>query len=116
MKYTNHPSILTIGKVCKERSTSPFSFSEVCKEEILGDILHLGPSKTCQGTDVLTRVIKENADMFAKFQNSNFNESVKNSKFLSALKEANIAPVFNTFSPNQVYYVLIEGDYHYHFK
>lgn len=103
MKYTNHPSILTIGKVCKERSTSPFSFSEVCKEEILRDILHLGPSKTCQGTDVLTRVIKENADMFAKFQNSNFNESVKNSKFLSALKQANIAPVFNTFSRNQVY-------------
>ena len=116
MKYTNHPSILTIGKVCKERSTSPFSFSEVCKEEILRDILHLGPSKTCQGTDVLTRVIKENADMFAKFQNSNFNESVKNSKFLSALKQANIAPVL-TCSPRIRYiYVLIERDYQYHFK
>ena len=36
------------------RSTSPLSFSEVCKEEILKDTLNLDTSKTCQDTDVPT--------------------------------------------------------------
>ena len=78
----------------QERSTSPFLFSEVCKEEILKDILNLDTSKTCQDTDVHTRVIKENADIFAEFLHSSFNESVKNSKFSTVLKQANITPVF----------------------
>lgn len=54
-------------------------------------------------TDVLRGLIKENSDIFAKFLDSNFDESVKNSKFLSALKQAIITPVFNTFSLNHVY-------------
>ena len=40
---------------------------ELCKEEILGDILNLDTFKTCQDTDVPIRVIKENADIFAEF-------------------------------------------------
>ena len=28
LKYRNHPSILTIGEVCKERSTSPVRYLE----------------------------------------------------------------------------------------
>ena len=35
LKFRNHPSILTIGEVCKERCTSSFSFSEVCKGAML---------------------------------------------------------------------------------
>ena len=61
LKCRNHPSILTIGEPCKERSTSPFSFSEVCKVEIVRDIFNKDTSKTCQDTGVPTRVIKENA-------------------------------------------------------
>ena len=67
LKYRNHPSILTIVEVSKKRSASPFSILEVCKEKVLGDILNLGISKTCQDTNVPTRVIKENADIFAEF-------------------------------------------------
>ena len=47
LKYRNHSNILTIGEVCKERSTSPFPFSEICKEKLLRDILNLDASKTC---------------------------------------------------------------------
>ena len=54
----DHPSILTTGKVCKDRSTIPFWFSELCNEEIVKDILSLDTSKICQSTDVPTRVIK----------------------------------------------------------
>ena len=63
LKYRNHPSIFTIEKVCKERSIGPFSFSEVCKEEILKDILNFHSSNLCQDTDVPTRDVKENADI-----------------------------------------------------
>ena len=64
--------MLTIGEVYKERSPNPFSFSEVCKEEILSDILNLDKSKTCQDTEVSARVIKENADTFVEFLHSSF--------------------------------------------
>ena len=67
IRYRNRSSILTIEEICKERFTSPFSFSEACKEEILNYILNVDTSKTCQDTDVPTRAIKENADIFADF-------------------------------------------------
>ena len=46
-KCRNHRNILTIGEVCKDRSASPFPFSEICKEKLLRDILNLDPLKTC---------------------------------------------------------------------
>ena len=71
------------------RSSSPFSFSETCKE-ILKYIRNLGTSKTYQDTDVPKRVIKENADIFAEFLHSSCNGLIKNSEFPSVLKQANI--------------------------
>ena len=96
VKYRKHPSILTIGEVCKERKKkhAAFSFSEVAKEEILRDILNLDVSKACQDTDIPSKIIKENADIFASFLHSSFNTSVTNSEFPSVLKQANITPVF----------------------
>ena len=67
MKYRNHPSIFTIGEVRKERSTGPLSFSEVCKQEILKYILNFDTSNPYQDTDVPTRDIKKNSDIFAEF-------------------------------------------------
>ena len=67
LKYRSHPSILTLKEVCKERPATPFSFSEVCKEEILKDILNSGTSTVSQDTDFATRFIKKNADIFAEF-------------------------------------------------
>ena len=111
LKYRNHPSMLPIEEPCQERSTSPFSFSEVFKEEVLRYILNLDTSKTCEDTDVPTRFVKEktyifaefdvptrftkgNAYIFAEFQHSRFNESVRNSKFSYVLKQAKVTPVF----------------------
>ena len=110
LKYRNHPSMLPIGEPCQERSTSPFSFSEVFKEEVLRYILNLDTSKTCEDTyvpqdlsrkrhifaefDVSTRFTKGNAYIFAEFQHSRFNESVRNSKFPYVLKQAKVTPVF----------------------
>ena len=89
-------SILTLGEVCKERKRkhATFSLSKEAKEEIFRDILKLDVSKTCQDTDIPSKIIKENADIFASFLHSSFNTSVTNSEFPSVLKQTNITPVF----------------------
>ena len=51
-------------------------------------------SKACQDTDVPTKILKENTDIFADFLHVSFNEFVKKSEFPSVLKQANITPVF----------------------
>ena len=53
LKYRNHPSILPIGEVCKNRSNKQplFSFSETTRDEILKAILSLDTTKACQDTD-----------------------------------------------------------------
>ena len=86
--------MLTIGEVCKEKSDSPFLFTGIDKEEILKEIQNLDASKACQDTDVPTKILKENADIFADFLHASFNEFVKKSEFPSVLKQANITPVY----------------------
>ena len=96
VKYRKHPSIPTIGEVCKERTkkNAAFLFSKVAKEEIFREILNLDIPKACQDTDIPSEIIKEKADTFARFLYSNFNKSVTNSEFPSVLKQTNITPVF----------------------
>ena len=93
LKYRDHPSILTIGEVCKEKSDSPFLFTGIDKEEVLKEIQNLDASKACQDIDVSTKILKENANIFADFLHASFNEFVK-TEFPSVLKQANITPVY----------------------
>ena len=86
VKYRKHPSILTIEEVCKEKKHAAFSFSEVSKEEIFRGMLNLDFSKTCQGTDIPSKIIKENEDISATFLHSSLNTSVTSSEFPSVLK------------------------------
>ena len=71
-----------------------FSFLEVAKEEIFRDILNLDISKTCQTTDIPSKIIKENTDIFAICLHSSLNTSVTNSELSSVLKQAYTTPVF----------------------
>ena len=61
---------------------------------MLSDILKLETSKAYQETDILTKIVKENADIFANVLVSNFNDSIEKSNFPSILKNATITPVF----------------------
>ena len=70
----------------KKKKHAAFSYSEVAKEEIFRDILNLDVSKACQDSDILSKVIKENADIFVSFLHFSFNMSVTNSEFPSVLK------------------------------
>ena len=97
LKYRNHPSILTIGEVCKNKSNKQplFSFSEITRDEILKEILSLDTTKACQDIDIPTKVLKQNADIFSDFLFAYYNASVvKTSKFPSILTLADIIPVF----------------------
>ena len=94
VKYRNHPSILALGEVCDKHSRLPFSFSKISREKILREILKLDISKACQDIDIPTKIIKDNANIFADILLASFNDSVEKSNFSSSLKKANITPVF----------------------
>ena len=67
VKYRNYPRILKIGEVCNRKQCSLFSFLNVDKEQILKEILSLDLTKASQGTDIPTKIIKDNADIFSDF-------------------------------------------------
>ena len=92
VQYRNHPSLLTIGKVCKK--DLQFSFKCLDKDEILIEVLNLDALKACHDSDIPSRIIKENSDIFADVFHSSFNNSIYQSEFPSILKLANITPVF----------------------
>ena len=78
----------------KQNQRLPFSFSKTQRDEILSDILMLETSKACLDTDIPTKIVKGNADIFANVLASNFNDSIEKFNFPSILKYATITPVF----------------------
>ena len=55
---------------------------------------NLDASKAWQDSDIPSRIIKENADIFIEFLHSSFNNLTYQSEFPPILKLANISPVF----------------------
>ena len=56
--------------------------------------MNLDVSKACQDTDIPSKIVNENADIFASFLHTSFNTSVTNSEFPSVLKQTNITCMF----------------------
>ena len=52
--------------------------------------------KVAQESDIPSRIIKENSDIFGKFLLSGFDDAIKKSYFPTVLKQANITLVFKT--------------------
>ena len=98
LKYKDRPSIKAIKKIAKPNSL--FRFSNVEKREILHEIVNLDSSKSCQDTDVPTKIIKENADIFADFIHPAINATINKNEFPSFLKLADVIPVFKKGSKN----------------
>ena len=57
-------------------------------------------SKVAPETDTPTKIVKKNADIFAKFIFLSFNNMIVTSIFKAALKLANITPAFKKASKN----------------
>ena len=92
IKYRLHPSIIAIKEKCV--SSFSFSFSQVERDEIIKEINNLKTNKATQSTDIPTKLIKENSDIFGDFIFENFNNSVFYSIFPSPMKNAIIKPVY----------------------
>ena len=74
LKYKYHPSILAIQKYSKNKT---FHFEEVNMGESRKKILQLGKTKASQKISILTRIIKENIDIFADFLCMSINREIK---------------------------------------
>ena len=90
LKYKNHPSILAIQKYRKNKI---FYFEEVKIGEIKKEIPQLDKSKTSQKTDISTRSIKENIDIFAEFLCTSINGVIKSASSPCYLKLADVTPL-----------------------
>ena len=86
----NHPSIIAVKERC---SNSKFSLSFIDKNDILKEIKNFQINKATQDSDIPTKLIKNNLDLFVDFIFTNLNDSIAQSTFPSLLKLANITPV-----------------------
>ena len=91
LKYRNHPCILAIRE--RKKAQINFCFKEVSIEEIQKQILNLNSKKASQNSDIPTKIIKENSDIFDRVLYSFINDSIKSFTFPSCLKEADVTPI-----------------------
>ena len=97
-QYKNHPSIVAI----KRKSTNKyFKFNSISKAEIEKEILNLDSSKACQDSDIPTKVIKLNSDIFTDALYSELNRSLETSVFPPSMKLANVTPVHKNDNPSE---------------
>ena len=79
VKYRDHPNIIAIKDECTSKSNFDFSFVE--KVDILNEIKMLQSNKVKQNTDIPTKLIKDNADIFAEFIFVSLNKCIEQSVF-----------------------------------
>ena len=71
------------------------------REKILNEISSLDLTKACQKSDISTKIIKENADIFSQVPHLSFNASVNKGIFPSVFKlTADVTPIFKKGSNN----------------
>ena len=70
-----------------------FSFGYIPKSDLKKEILNLDVSKASQDSDIPTKIIKMNADIFAEVLCNVFNRSLEVGEFPSGMKLANVTPV-----------------------
>ena len=63
------------------------------RKKILVELNNLNINKATQNTDIATKIIKENSDIFGDFIFSNLNCCINTSLYPSLLKRTDITPV-----------------------
>ena len=96
-KYKNHPSVKAVSE---KYDKITFSFRYVSLDEIKKETINLNTKKACQDTDIPTKVVQENSDIFAEFIFQNLNYGTEFSVFPANIKNANITPVHQKDSRN----------------
>ena len=89
-KFQNHPSAVNN----KQKEFNPiFSFNNINENEVRKIIKNPNIRKTCHGSDIPTKIIKLNIDVFSSFICQHFNYLTSIDEFPSDLKQAHIMPV-----------------------
>ena len=96
-RFKKHPSVVVIFENHKD---SALSFRHVSLDEITKEIKRFDAKKAGQYTDIPTKVIKNNSDIFADFFFLNLNNCIASSLFPSNFKNAEITPVHKKDSKN----------------
>ena len=91
LQHKKHPSILAIRTKCNRNGI--YSFREVSFKEIETEIRLLKLNKTSQYSDIPTKIIKKNSDIFSNFICESINNSIKSYIFPSCLKHADVTPL-----------------------
>ena len=82
----------------KNDGCNTFSFSATTYDYVLGKIENLDVAKASQQTDIPTKLLKLNSKYFAKFIVENLNFCIVNSEFPSAVKLADVIPIYKKTS------------------
>ena len=82
------------GRVNNQNMDRQFSFKEITKSEINLEILNLDSSKACQESDLPTKIIKANSDIFTEVIHKKLNRSLEEGNFLCIMKLFNVTPVY----------------------
>ena len=91
LKYRKHPGVIAIRDKFKIKDA--FSFVEVDQKEIEKEILSMDVNKASQGSDIPTKIVKENVDIFGSFVCTSFKNTIKLSNFYENLKYADVTPL-----------------------
>ena len=77
----------------KREFNSTFNLKNTNENEVRKIIKNLNVHKTCQGSDIPTKIIKLNIDLFSSFICQNFSYCISIGKFPNELKHADVIPV-----------------------
>ena len=72
-----------------------FSCKKITKLEINLEILNLHSSKTCQESELPTKIIKANSDIFTEVLHKELDGELEVGDFPCTMKMANVTPVYN---------------------
>ena len=84
-KYKDHPSI---GAILDKSPNTLFSLKTISKKDMEKEISNLNVTKASQNSDIPTKIILKNSDIFSDILFKEFNKSLETCKFSSCLKMA----------------------------
>ena len=92
-KCKNHQSVQLIKCHCEDKNNT-FPFSNITHTEIEMELKKLECSESSQNSDIPTKVIKDNVDIFTPISRQEFNKSLELGKFQSEMKLVDVKTSF----------------------
>ena len=92
-KFKNHQRVQLI-KCYYENKGNTFCFSKLTHIEIVKELNKFGSFKSSPNSNISTKTVKDNIDIFTPILHQEFDISLELGKFPSEMKLADITPVF----------------------